>query len=76
MLRKATAPANVFKINEVAEDIEKEMARIAPQCSTAVELRDKLAEQIANPEERTAFLRQAGGEPKRADATAEPRTND
>ena len=30
MLRKATAPANVFKINEVAEDIEKEMARIAP----------------------------------------------
>jgi hypothetical protein len=30
MLRRATAPANVFKITEVAEDIEKEMARIAP----------------------------------------------
>jgi serine/threonine-protein kinase len=39
------------------------MARIAPQCSTTVELRDRLAEHISDPDERTKFLRQAAAVP-------------
>src|SRR5262249_17290456 len=33
------------------------MARISPQCSTANELRDRLAAQITDPKERTTFLK-------------------
>jgi serine/threonine protein kinase len=39
------------------------MARISPQCTTTGELRDRLAEQISDPAERTLFLRQAAGTP-------------
>jgi serine/threonine-protein kinase len=37
------------------------MARIAPQCSSTTELRDRLAAQITDPADRTAFLKHAGG---------------
>ena len=37
------------------------VARIAPQCSTASELRDKLAAQISDPADRTAFLKRVAG---------------
>ena len=33
MLRRSTGPANVFSLNEVAEDIEKEISRIEPRRS-------------------------------------------
>jgi serine/threonine-protein kinase len=36
------------------------MARISPQCSTANELRERLAAQIADPTDRTTFLNNAG----------------
>ena len=38
------------------------MARISPQCSTASELRDRLAEQIPDDAGRAAFLRQLAGD--------------
>jgi serine/threonine protein kinase len=38
------------------------MARIAPQCSSVTELRDRLAAQITNPNERSTFLRQVSAE--------------
>jgi serine/threonine-protein kinase len=34
------------------------MARISPHCTTAIELRDRLAAQITDPAERNTFLRQ------------------
>ena len=50
------------------------MARISPQCANATELRDKLAEQISDPAERTMFLRQVNAAPLAATTVMSPTT--